>query len=177
MKIMMRKKLIWIVSILFLSGVVFYSSGSYSKEAIPVDAITLKLVSMSAAIDGSETFIHLHKKDKSLNIVARIFFYHTENPETPYLTIDAQKHAVLHINLETHRHLFNTYCEFNRQFEVEIPNNIVSQIATLEILNHDTGKTEQQILTLNNKEALANILKFSSENVALEAPIATKSGC
>lgn len=176
---MKKKKYVALTALMLLLGscqfgdeLLAYSSGS------PV-----RLISSSGSLDAYDAkikplqeLLHASVHSDNLRLVVRTYFYSSRSLSRPYLTVDGQKHAVLHIDTKARFAVFPTKCEFLRQFEVELSPAQLKGLQSLRIFNHDT---DQQIaeIQLSNLEYMRKLFQYSQEHIAFRDIAGVADGC
>ena len=148
-----------------------YSSGSPLRML----SSTGSLDSRNARDEPLEPLLQASLHGEDLRVVVRTYFYSSGPLSHPYLTVDQENDAILHINTKP-RIGFSTKCEFLRQFEIDIPAAQWRRLRSLEVYNHDTD-TSAAHLALSSPYYIARLLRDSSEQLALRDLAGAARGC
>jgi len=122
-------------------------------------------------------FFHVHLDSGGLRIVMRDFFYSSGPLSRPYLTVDSSGQGIVHIDTKAQFALVSTKCEFLRQLEIRISQAALKGIKSLQVYNHDVEDNQSPVVMLSDVKYMSNLLRESTEQLAVEDIAGVGRGC
>jgi hypothetical protein len=162
-----------------------FAGCEFGDELVALSAGTpIILASATGSLDGVDAkgatlspFFHVFVRSSGLSIVMRDYFYNSGPLSRPYLTVDRSGRGVVHIDTKARLSLVSTKCEFLRQLELKIPSAALKGVKSLQVYNHDVMKNPSPVVMLSDSTYLANLLRESSKQLAVQDVSGVGSGC
>lgn len=144
----------------------------------------VSLISATGSLDAYdankqplEQFFHVFEEKDGLRLVVRSFFYNSGPLARPYLTVDGEGRAVLHVDTKARFALFSMKCEFLRQFEIRISSAELKGLTSLQVFNHDVEENASPVIQLSDRRYMSELVRQSTEHLAIQDLTDVKGGC